>query len=558
MNFKRLLPCLHQRFSFLFAISILFLIACTPVKENAELLKAWNAISDSEMHQNIKELASDEYEGRAPSSAGEQKTIQFISKAWAGLGVEPANDNSFFQPVPLAEIQSEIKSDLVLKGHNKSISLNHREDFVGVSPRLQDEIEIKDSKMVFAGYGIVAPEYEWNDYEGLDVKGKTVVVLVNDPGFATEDPELFTGRKMTYYGRWTYKFEEAARQGADAILIVHETAPASYGWGVVERGMTGTRYDLSPKDGNASKCAFQGWLSLEGAQKVFTEAGYDFESEKEKASKKGFQSFSLGFSLSVKLANQYKESISNNVVGIIRGSKHPDEYFYYMGHWDHLGYEGSDEEKKIFNGAQDNATGIAGLIELARAFMSLPEKPERSIVFLAVTAEERGLLGSRYYADHPIFPLGNTIGGVNIDMLNVYGPTRDVVAVGYGLSEMDNYLKQALEYANRTLTPEQRPEAGSFYRSDHFNFAKKGVPMLYTGTGIQHIAKGEEWLREQKRFFNDNTYHKETDVYDPDWDLSGAVEDLKLLFHIGYLLSQTDEFPQYYEGVAFRSARFTP
>jgi Zn-dependent M28 family amino/carboxypeptidase len=554
---KSTLSKLFQNFKITLALPVflLVIISCAPNNKEDLLNQAWSVISEEALHQNVKELSSDEYEGRAPSSAGEEKTIQFISSQWAALGVEPANGNSFYQGVPLAEIQSNLTGDLVVKTNDTSYSLIHRKDFVGVSPRLQAEIDVKDSEMVFAGYGIVAPEYDWNDYEALDVEGKTVVVLVNDPGFASEDPELFTGRRMTYYGRWTYKFEEAARQGASAVLIVHETAPASYGWGVVERGMTGTRYDLSPKDGNASKCAFQGWLSLEGAEKVFKQAGYTYETEKDKASKRGFHAFSLGLSISVSLKNLFKESISNNVAGIIRGSRYPEEYIYYMGHWDHLGFEEAEGERKIFNGAQDNATGIAGLIELARAFMALPEKPERSLVFLAVTAEERGLLGSRYYAEHPIFPLDKAIGGVNIDMLNVYGPTHDVVAVGHGLSAMDDYLARALEYANRTLTPEQRPEAGSFYRSDHFNFAKKGVPMLYLGTGIQHIEKGEEWLREQKKYFNANTYHKETDVYNPEWDLSGAVEDLKLLFHIGFMLSRAVEFPQYHEGVAFRSAR---
>ncbi|MCC5932272.1 MAG: M28 family peptidase [Cyclobacteriaceae bacterium] len=545
----------YPNLALLSAIFSLSLFTCTPNAKDEKLILAWNVISEEAMHKNIKELSSDDFMGRAPSGVGEEKTIQFISKKWADLGVEPANGDSFFQSVPLAEIKSSLNSALVLKGNETSLSLIHREEFVGVSPRLQEEIEIKDSEVVFAGYGIVAPEYEWNDYKSLDVEGKTVVVLVNDPGFATQDPILFTGRRMTYYGRWTYKFEEAARQGASAILIIHETEPASYGWGVVERGMTGTRYDLNPEDGNASKCAFQGWLSMEGALKIFKEAGYDFENEKEKASKREFEAFSLGFTLSVSLKNQFRESISNNVAGIIRGSKKPDEYIYYMAHWDHLGFEESENQIKIFNGAQDNATGISGLIELARAFMALPEKPERSIVLLAVTAEERGLLGSKYYAEHPLFPLDKTIGGVNIDMLNVYGPTKDVVAVGHGLSDMDEYLAKALEFSNRSLSPEQRPEAGSFYRSDHFNFAKKGVPMLYLGTGIHHIEKGEEWLREQKRDFNANHYHKETDEYDPNWDLSGAVEDLKLLFHIGYLLSKADEFPQYHEGVPFRSAR---
>ncbi len=539
----------------LFIVCMFFcLIGCQPQAEN-DFEKAASEISITKMHQHIETLSSDAFGGRAPASEGEIKTIEYIIDQFKELGVEPGNGDSYVQEVPLVEIESDVQKTMQIKLTGKSLELELSNEFVGASPHLTENIQISDSEVVFAGYGIVAPEYQWNDYENIDVKGKTVVVLVNDPGFTSEDSTLFTGKMMTYYGRWTYKFEEAAKQGATAVLVVHETAPASYGWAVVQKALSGTMYDLAMDDGNASKCAFEGWLSYDASIKLFGSIGMDLEELKIAATKRDFTAIATGAKMSIEVKNKWKSSVSNNVAGLIKGTEYPDEYLFFMGHWDHLGSENIQDETLIYNGAQDNATGIAGLIELARAFKALPNGPKRSVVILPVTAEERGLLGSKYYAENPIFPMNKVVAGVNIDMLNVYGPTNDIIAVGYGLSELDEYLFEASKLQSRSVKPDQKPEAGGFYRSDHFNFAKKGVPMLYLKQGTEHVEKGKDWLSEQTSNFNANIYHTVDDTYDPNWDLDGAVQDLKLIFYIGYKLSEDRSFPQYKPGTEFRAIR---
>jgi Zn-dependent M28 family amino/carboxypeptidase len=409
--------------------------------------------------------------------------------------------------------------------------------------------------MIFVGYGIVAPEYQWNDYEGIDVTGKTVVMLVNDPGFATKDPELFNGRAMTYYGRWTYKYEEAARQGAACAIIIHETEPAAYGWGVVKNGWTGPNFSLVTDDGNASRCAVESWVTLDTAHKIFEASGKNYEALKKAAERPGFKPVPLDLKANLTMENKIRNAVSRNVIGLLPGSSQADEYIIYVAHWDHFGKNSDLEGDQIFNGALDNATGTAALIELAEAFQTLGSPPQRSILFLAVTAEEQGLLGSDYYATHPIYPLTKTAAVINMDALNIYGRMKDIRIVGYGQSELDDYVKAYADDAGRVVLPNPTPEKGSFFRSDHFPFAKQGVPALNAGSGVQHLEKGEEWGLEQIENYIREKYHKPTDEFDPDWDLSGALDDLHMYFKIGYRLSMEDTYPNWKEGSEFKLKR---
>jgi Zn-dependent M28 family amino/carboxypeptidase len=409
--------------------------------------------------------------------------------------------------------------------------------------------------MIFVGYGIVAPEYNWNDYEGIDAKGKTVVMLVNDPGFATEDPDLFKGRAMTYYGRWTYKYEEAARQGAACAIIIHETAPAAYGWNVVWNGWTGPNFSLVSEDGNASRCAVESWITLETAKTIFKASEQDYNDLKKSAQQPGFEAVPLGLKANLVLENKIRKAISRNVIGLLPGSERADEFIIYTAHWDHFGKDPNLEGDQIFNGALDNATGTAALIELAEAFQQLGLPPLRSILFMAVTAEEQGLLGSEYYATHPIYPLNKTVAVINMDSLNIYGRMKDIRIVGYGQSELDEYVKAYAKEVGRVVLPNPTPEKGSFFRSDHFPFAKQGVPALSAGSGIQHLEKGEKWGLAQKENYVREKYHQVSDEYDPNWDLSGLLEDLHMYFMIGYRLSMESSFPNWNEGSEFKAKR---
>ncbi|MFQ5772832.1 MAG: M28 family metallopeptidase, partial [bacterium] len=402
---------------------------------------------------------------------------------------------------------------------------------------------------------IIAPEYDWNDYEGLDVRGKTVVMLVNDPGFATQDDKLFHGNAMTYYGRWTYKFEEAARQGAEGALIVHETKPAGYPWEVVSGSWSGPQFDLVSEDNNMSRCAVEGWLTVESTKEIFKQAGLDYETMKTNAAKRDFKAGSLGLQASLTLQNDIEHSSSNNVIAVLPGQKRADEYIFYMAHWDHFGLDPNREGDKIFNGALDNASGTAGLIELAEAFTKLSTPPARSIAFLAVTAEEQGLLGSKYYATHPIYPPAKTVAAINMDGLNIYGKMKDITIIGLGNSDLDEYVKSVAAEQGRTVRPDPEPEKGYFYRSDHFSFAKQGIPALYTDIGLDNVEHGEEWTREQLDKYTAEKYHKPSDEYDPNWDLSGAIDDLRLLFKVGYRLSMETTFPNWKEDTEFRAKR---
>jgi Zn-dependent M28 family amino/carboxypeptidase len=530
-----------------------FFFGCA--KEDQKLKAALESITAEELSKNVEILSSDEFEGRSPASKGEEKTISFLEEEFQKVGVKPGNGDSFFQELPMVEITAGPVTELEVKSDNKSMLFAYGDEFVGVTLRVVEKVSLVDSEMVFVGYGIVAPEYNWNDYEGLDVRGKTVVMLVNDPGFATEDPEFFKGRAMTYYGRWTYKFEEAARQGAEGVLIIHETEPAAYPWGVVKNGWTGPQFYLISEDNNLSRCAVEGWVTIETARKLFESAGLNYDEIKLAATKRGFKAIPLGLRTSVTLKNSLRQSKSNNVIALLPGVDRADECIIYTAHWDHFGIDPTLEGDQIFNGALDNATGTSALIELAEAFKMIEPPPSRSIIFLAVTAEEQGLLGSAYYATHPIYPLTKTVAAINMDALNIYGKMKDITVVGYGNSELDNYVEAAAAEQGRIVRPNPTPEKGSFYRSDHFSFAKQGVPALYTSTGIDHVEHGEEWTLAKKEKYTAENYHKPSDEFDPNWDLSGAIDDLRLLFRVGYKLSMESTFPNWKEGTEFKAKR---
>jgi Zn-dependent M28 family amino/carboxypeptidase len=540
---------------FLLILPIFLILSCSQKTPDVDAAVA--SLNTDELAHDVQILSSDDFEGRFPASPGEEKTIAFLKEEFEKVGLEPGNGDSYFQEVPLVEITAVPQTDLIVTGGNEPLAFAFEDDFVGLTLRVQDKVTVEDSDMIFVGYGIVAPEYDWNDYEGIDAHGKTVVMLVNDPGFATQDPELFNGRAMTYYGRWTYKYEEAARQGAACAIIVHETEPAAYGWGVVKNGWTGPNFNLVTEDGNASRCAVESWITMDTARTIFEAAGKDYEDLKKAAEKPGFTSVPLGLKASLTLENKIREAVSNNVIGLLPGSERADEYIIYTAHWDHFGRNPALEGDQIFNGALDNATGTSALIELAEAFKKLGSPPLRSILFMAVTAEEQGLLGSDYYATHPIYPLTKTVAVINMDALNIYGKMKDIRIVGYGQSELDDYVKAYAEEVGRVVLPNPTPEKGSFFRSDHFPFAKQGVPALYAGSGVQHVEKGEEWGQEQVEKYIREKYHKPSDEYDPNWDLSGMLDDLHMYFMIGYKLSMEDTFPNWKEGSEFKLKRDT-
>jgi Zn-dependent M28 family amino/carboxypeptidase len=528
-------------------------VSCSSDEHDIEAAVA--SLNTDELAHDVEILSSDEFEGRFPASPGEEKTLEFLKAEFEKVGLKAGNGDSFFQEVPLVEITASPQTKLVVTGSKTPLEFSYGDDFVGVTLRVQEKVSVENSDMIFVGYGIVAPEYNWNDYEGIDAKGKTVVMLVNDPGFATEDPDLFKGRAMTYYGRWTYKYEEAARQGAACAIIIHETAPAAYGWNVVWNGWTGPNFSLVSEDGNASRCAVESWITLETAKTIFKASEQDYNDLKKSAQQPGFEAVPLGLKANLVLENKIRKAISRNVIGLLPGSERADEFIIYTAHWDHFGKDPNLEGDQIFNGALDNATGTAALIELAEAFQQLGLPPLRSILFMAVTAEEQGLLGSEYYATHPIYPLNKTVAVINMDSLNIYGRMKDIRIVGYGQSELDEYVKAYAKEVGRVVLPNPTPEKGSFFRSDHFPFAKQGVPALSAGSGIQHLEKGEKWGLAQKENYVREKYHQVSDEYDPNWDLSGLLEDLHMYFMIGYRLSMESSFPNWNEGSEFKAKR---
>lgn len=509
-------------------------------------------IDGTDFSRHVAVLAHDSLEGRMPFTSGEAKTITYLSNEFARLGLQPGNKDSFFQEVPLVEIDSKPAGNLVIGGRKKTLNLRYLDEFVANSRQVTQQVRLQNSELVFAGYGIVAPEFEWNDYDGLDVRGKTVVVLVNDPGYA--DSTLFRGKNMTYYGRWTYKFEEAGRQGAAGVLIMHDQGPASYGWNVVRGGWSGPRLDLENKDGSRPAPLVEGWISNESALSLLEAAGQSPDLLQQ-ASQKGFRAVPLGLSASLTLKNSIRKSVSHNVLALWPGSDRKDEYVVYMAHWDHLGTGEKIDGDSIYNGAVDNATGTAALFEIAKAFVHAPEKPSRSVLFLAVTAEEQGLLGSAYYSANPVYPPSRTVAAINIDALLPVGRTKDVIVVGKGQSELDEYVENAAKKQGRYTRGEKNPSGGTYYRSDHFNFAKIGVPALYINTGIDLWNGGTQAGEARHKEYGENRYHAPADHYSPNWDMSGIIEDLQLLFDIGNQLSNGTTLPGWKEGSEFKSIR---
>jgi len=532
---------------------VLGLAACA--SEESRMRAALDGFSAQNFAQDVKVLASDEYEGRGPASKGEEKTIAFLEQEFTKIGLKPGNGSSFVQEIPMVEIAGQPGAALEVKGKKKTLSFAVGDEFVVRTQRVAETISVADSDVIFAGYGIVAPEYNWNDFEGVDVKGKTIIVLVNDPGYASGDPALFTGKAMTYYGRWVYKYEEAARQGAAGVFIVHETAPAAYGWNVVQTGWTGPRFNLLSPDNNMSRCAAEGWLHLDAARKIFEAAGMKYEELRDAAAKRGFKPVALGLKAGLTLKNSVRNVVSRNFIAQWPGSQAPGECVIYMAHWDHFGINPALQGDQIFNGAVDNATGTAALIELARAFKAMGKTPRRSVVFLSVTGEEQGLIGSEYYAAHPVFPTAKTVAAINIDAMNTYGAMKDITVIGYGLSELDGYIEAAAKEQGRTVNPDPTPEHGSYFRSDHFPFAKQGIPAVYPAAGTDSVEHGRAWTLAQRAKFLAEKYHKVTDEYDPNWDLSGAVDDLRLLFKVGYQLASETAFPNWKEGTEYKKIR---
>jgi Zn-dependent M28 family amino/carboxypeptidase len=544
---------MRHTYRYVLALGVAVSLGCRV--ENAEIQRGLNAISAAELAQKIQVLAADSMEGRAPSSAGEDKTVNYLVDQFRQLGLRSGSGEAYIQQVPLVSISADRNMTLAVQGPGKVTSLTYGDQFVAFTSRVAERVGIQNSELVFVGYGIVAPEYGWNDFAGVDVKGKTIVVLVNDPGYATSDTTLFKGRTMTYYGRWTYKYEEAARQGAAGVLIVHETEPAGYPWEVVTGSWSGTRFALESEDDNLSRAAVEGWITADVARQVFRDAGLDYDSLKTRASQRVFKAVPLGLRASLAIRNTLHRSASRNVLAVLPGTTRADEYVIYMAHWDHLGRDTTLQGDQIYNGALDNASGVAGLLELAKAYAALDRNPARSVLFLAVTAEEQGLLGSQYYAAHPVYPLNKTVAAINLDGMNIFGPMRDITVVGYGNSELDDYVVEAAEGQKRVVRPDPEPEKGFYFRSDHFPLAKVGVPALDPDGGTNSVEHGEAWTRQQRDAFTAQRYHKPADEYDSAWDLGGAMEDLRLFFRVGYRLANEETFPNWRPGTEFKAAR---
>ena len=537
------------------------LAAMTGVAEQS----AWKQINAASILERIKVLSSDEYEGRAPASKGETLTTAYIEKQFKQVGLKPGNpDGTYFQSVPMAGIKADPSAELIFTEDSgeKRETLKFSDDFVAWTKRLQPTITA-EADVVFVGYGVVAPEYRWDDFKGVNVKGKIIVVLINDPPVPDpQDPSkldenTFKGRAMTYYGRWTYKFEEAAAKGALGCLIVHQTGPAGYPWGVVRSSNTGEQFSLITADKGASRCAVEGWITYEKAKALFALAGKDFDALEKAAVSRDFHPVDLGVKASLGLRNTLRSINSKNVVGKVEGSDPAlrDEYVIYTAHWDHLGIGPEVNGDRIYHGAVDNASGVAGLLDLADVFAHLQPPPRRSILFLSVTAEEKGLLGSQYYSEHPLYPLSKTLAEINMDGLNVLGRTRDIEIIGLGQSSLDEVVQAVAAEQGRVVMPDSEPEKGFYYRSDHFNFAKQGVPALDPDSGVDYIGKPAGWGLQMRDKFTSEDYHKPSDKIKPYWDLSGAVEDVRLLGEVGYRVANAQNFPEWKEGSEFKAKR---
>jgi Zn-dependent M28 family amino/carboxypeptidase len=532
--------------------SLLLISSC----KDTDLKNREKSITATDLANYVKNLGSDDFMGRKPFSPGEKLTIDYLAKELKRIGFEPAFNGSYFQPVPMVEISSTVKGQAVISIGKIVFMLNAPDDIAITSPQISDEVSIKNSEMVFAGFGIVAPEYNRDDYSGLDVKGKTVIVMINDPGLYTGDTTFFKGREMTYYGRWTYKFEEAARQGATGILIIHETEGAGYQYTIPRKSSITPRLYMQTADSNKTLCQFTGWISARSADSLFKTLGYNVAELRKAACKKEFKGFNMNSHISLSIQNKVIYNTSTNVAGILRGSSRADECIVYSAHWDHFGIGEKENGDSIYNGAVDNGTSIAWAFEIGEAFSGLKKPPLRSVVILFPTAEEQGLLGSQYYTEHPVFPMEKTVACFNNDMMLPIGRMKDVMITGYGQSNLDEMLVEAALRQDRYVVRDPNSQTGMYFRSDHLPFAKKGVPAAFARGNVDSREHGREWAAKMERDYIDNRYHRPADNYEPDkWDLSGVAEDARLEFYVGYRLATSDIFPQWKAGSEFKNIR---
>jgi len=527
-----------------------------------EVRAAAEAIDADQLLARISTLASDEFEGRAPGTVGEERTVEYLVNAFRELGLQPGNPNgTYTQEVSLIGYRAQPTASFTAAG--RRIPLSFPSDFVAWTQHFdQPELSIAGSEIVFVGYGVVAPEYGWDDYKDVDVRGKTILMLVNDPAVPDPadpsrlDPNVFRGQAMTYYGRWTYKYEIASEKGAAAAIVIHETGPAGYPWEVVAGSWGGENFTIAGSTG-PNRVRVEAWITEAKARELLAAAGQDFDALKQAAVQRDFRPVTLNATADFRIRTTTREVQSRNVIAKLEGSdpERRNEYVIYTAHWDHLGKDESREGDQIFNGALDNASGTAGLLEIAEAFTRLPEPPARTVLFLAVTAEEQGLLGAKHYAENPLYPLERTLANINMDVLNQWGRTRDVVVIGYGNTTLEDILAEEAAVQGRVLAPDPEPEKGFYYRSDHFEFAKQGVPALYTDNGVEYIGKPAGYGDQKRAEYTANDYHKPSDEVKPDWDLSGAVEDLQLLFAVGYRVATDEAWPEWKPGTEFRAKR---
>jgi Zn-dependent M28 family amino/carboxypeptidase len=509
-------------------------------------------IDETVYRDHLRVLASDGFEGRKPGTPGEEKTVAYLVEQFRKLGLKPGNGDSYLQQVPMVEILAAADASLSVAGRDRTLTLAYGKDMVIWTKRVLPQVELKRSELVFVGYGIVAPEYAWNDYAGIDVHGKTVVVLANDPGYATKDPKVFKGGTMTDYGRSSYKVEEAARQGAAGVLLVHDGEALGYGWNVIQSTWTGAQLDLVATDANAGRAAVEGWIQKDAARSMFAAAALDFTAVTAAAARPGFKAIPMALHADVTLHNGVRQFTSANVIALLPGGSRKHEYVLYTAHWDHLGRDLARPGHTIFNGAVDNASGVAGLLTLGQSFIRTKPVADRSIVFLALTGAEAGLLGSQYYVDNPIFPLRETAAVLNLDTLHIGGPTRDVNVFGFGNTDLEEYARAAALLQGRELTPDPTPEQGLYYRSDDFSFAKAGVPALYAKGGLDDSARGPVRGRAQLDDYMAHRYRQPSDQYSPDWDVRGAIDDLTLYYAVGNRVARSRRFPRWYPNSEFR------
>jgi Zn-dependent M28 family amino/carboxypeptidase len=546
-------------------VAILFGVAASSLAADELALRlqpALDTITPDGLLAHIKILGSDEFEGRAPGTKGEELSVKYISDQFKQIGLKPGNpDGSYVQEVPLVGIKSEPRISFTVG--DKTTELKCPDDFVASSPRLQPEIKVNNSDVVFVGYGIVAPEYGWDDYKDANVRGKTILMLINDPAIPDPkdssklDGKMFKGKAMTYYGRWTYKYEIAAQKGAAAAVIIHETGPAAYPYSVVKTSWAKENYEIDAPNKNKDVIEVRSWITLDAAKKLLADCGQDFDGLKKSAITKEFRPVALNAKANIDIKQQVHSFKSHNVIGKLDGSdrKLQDEYVIYTAHWDHLGRHPELQGDQIFNGAIDNASGVASVIQLSAAFTKLNPPPKRSILFMATTAEEAGLLGAKFYAEHPLYPLDKTLADINIDTVNPWGKTGDIEDLSDNNSTLDDMLATAANRNGRQMTPNSQPEKGSFYRADHFEFSKLGVPALYTGGGKDFIGKPADFGQQKKDDYVAHHYHQASDEVNPEWDLSGAVQDIDLLFEVGYQVANGDKFPEWKPGTEFKSKR---